>query len=114
MSSYAMPDAPGGGPRCIVATTVGSVWSAVGDLPLSPMALYRLVCTSANTGFGQSVTRCGLPLPTSFLADEKLVTVSLTRYGPDGPCRRSGLWESKDASAAALTQSYGEFQRVGC
>src|SRR5499426_1814182 len=38
---------------------------------ISPMALYRLVCAFGHQSLVAVLTRCGLPLPTSFLADEK-------------------------------------------
>src|SRR2546425_10339189 len=38
---------------------------------ISPMALYRLVCAFGHQGLVTVLTRCGLPPPTSFLADEK-------------------------------------------
>ena len=38
---------------------------------ISPMALYRLVCAFGEQGLVTVLTRCGLPLPTYFLADEK-------------------------------------------
>src|SRR6266700_5533461 len=38
---------------------------------LSPMALYRLVCAFGHHSLVTVLTRCGLPLPTYFLADEK-------------------------------------------
>ena len=38
---------------------------------ISPMALYRLVCTFGHQTLVPVLTRCGLPLPTYFLADEK-------------------------------------------
>ena len=38
---------------------------------ISPMALYRLVCAFGSQGLVTVLTRCGLPLPTYFLADEK-------------------------------------------
>ena len=38
---------------------------------LSPMALYRLVCALGHQGLVTVLTRCGLPLPAYFLADEK-------------------------------------------
>src|ERR687885_2410283 len=37
---------------------------------LSPMALYRLVCAFGHHSLVTVLTRCGLPLPTYFLADE--------------------------------------------
>src|SRR4029450_1122408 len=38
---------------------------------ISPMALYRLVCAFGHHSLVAVLTRCGLPLPTYFLADEK-------------------------------------------
>src|SRR5712664_2733281 len=39
--------------------------------PLSPMALSRLVCAFGHHSLVTVLTRCGLPLPVYFLADEK-------------------------------------------
>ena len=38
---------------------------------ISPMALYRVVCALGHQGLVTVLTRCGLPLPTYFLADKK-------------------------------------------
>ena len=38
---------------------------------LSPMAVYRLVCALGHHSLVTVLTRCGLALPTYFLADEK-------------------------------------------
>jgi hypothetical protein len=38
---------------------------------LSPMALYRLICAFGHHSLVTVLTRCGLPLPVYFLADEK-------------------------------------------
>lgn len=38
---------------------------------VSPMAVYRLVCAFDHQGLVTVLTRCRLPLPTYFLADEK-------------------------------------------
>src|SRR5262245_36512255 len=38
---------------------------------LSPMALYRFVCAFGHHSLVTVLTRCGLPLPVSFVADEK-------------------------------------------
>jgi hypothetical protein len=38
---------------------------------ISPMALYRLVCALGQHSLVTVLTRCGLPLPVYFLADEK-------------------------------------------
>src|SRR4051812_2056315 len=39
--------------------------------PISPMALYRLICALGQQSLVGVLTRCGLPLPVYFLADEK-------------------------------------------
>jgi hypothetical protein len=82
---------------------------------LSPMALYRLVCVLGHQGLVTVLTRCGLPLPTYFLADEKH-----SHCGTDKvylPTIVSGrvIWHlgyTEDASAAAFTQSYQAFQHA--
>src|SRR5215813_13637496 len=38
---------------------------------ISPMALYRLICALGQQSVVTVLTRCGLPLPLYFLADEK-------------------------------------------
>jgi hypothetical protein len=82
---------------------------------LSPMALYRLVCAFGQHSLGTVLTRCGLPLPCYFLADEqhsRCLTAKV--YLPTIVCGRV-LWHlgyTTEASAAALTQSYGAFQRA--
>src|SRR5438477_5000063 len=38
---------------------------------ISPMALYRLICALGQQSLVCVLTRCGLPLPVYFLADEK-------------------------------------------
>jgi hypothetical protein len=38
---------------------------------ISPMALYRLICALGQQSLVGVLTRCGLPLPVYFLADEK-------------------------------------------
>jgi hypothetical protein len=82
---------------------------------LSPMALYRLICAFAHQSLVAVLTRCGLPLPVYFLADEKHSRCRTDKvYLPTIGSGRV-LWHlgyTTEASAAALTQSYGEFQRV--
>src|SRR5262249_13061575 len=83
--------------------------------PIAPMALYRLVCALGQHSVVSVLTRCGPPLPTSFLADEKH-----SRCLADNvylPTIVSGrvLWhlgDTTEASATAVTQSYGAFQRA--
>jgi hypothetical protein len=82
---------------------------------LSPMALYRLVCAFGQQSLVTVLTRCRLPLPTYVLADEKhsrCLTANV--YLPTIVCGRV-IWHlgyTEGASAAALTQSYQEFQRA--
>src|SRR5262249_32789046 len=82
---------------------------------ISPIALYRLVCAFGRQSLVTVLTRCRLPLPVYFLADEKH-THCLTNkvYLPTIVYGRV-LWHlgyTTEASAAAFTQSYGAFQRV--
>jgi hypothetical protein len=82
---------------------------------LSPMALYRLVCALGQQSLVTVLTRCGLPLPVYVLADEKHSRCLTEKvYLPTIVSGRV-LWHlgyTTEASAAAFTQSYGEFQRV--
>jgi hypothetical protein len=82
---------------------------------ISPMALYRLVCAFGHHSLVTVLTRCGLPLPVYFLADEKHSRCLTAKvYLPTIVCGRV-IWHlgyTAEASAAAFTQSYGDFQRV--
>src|SRR5438067_4822131 len=82
---------------------------------LSPMALYRLVCAFVHHSLVTVLTRCGLPLPVYFLADEKHSRCLTDKvYLPTIVCGRV-LWHlgsTEAASTAAFTQSYREFQRA--
>ena len=82
---------------------------------ISPMALYRLICAFGHQSLVAVLTRCRLPLPTYVLADEKHSRCLAAHvYLPTIVSGRV-LWHlgyTEDASAAALTQSYREFQRA--
>jgi hypothetical protein len=82
---------------------------------VSPMALYRLVCALGQQSLVGVLTRCGLPLPVYFLADEKHSHCLTDKVSlPTIVCGRV-LWHigyTTEASAAAFTASYGEFQRA--
>ena len=82
---------------------------------ISPMALYRLVCALGQHSLVTVLTRCGLPLPTYFLADEKHSRCLTAKvYLPTIVSGRV-LWHlgyTTEASAAAFTQSYQAFQRA--
>jgi hypothetical protein len=61
------------------------------------------------------LTRCGLPLPTYFLADEKHSHCLTDKVYLPTIVRGRVIWHlgyTENASAAAFTQSYGEFQRA--
>jgi len=79
------------------------------------MALYRLVCAFGHQGLVTVLTRCGLPLPTYFLADEKHSHCLTEKvYLPTIVTGRV-IWHlgyTEDASAVAFSQSYREFQRA--
>jgi len=100
--------------NALVATRGGLSleWSAeICHIP--PMALYRLVCTFGHQGLVTMLTRCGLPLPVYFLADEKHSHCLTDKvYLPTIVSSRV-IWHlgySEEASAAAFTQSYQVFQ----
>ncbi len=82
---------------------------------LSPMALYRLVCALGQQSLVCVLTRCGLPLPVYFLADEKHSHCLTDKvYLPTIVCGRV-IWHlgyTEYASATAFTASYGEFQHA--
>jgi hypothetical protein len=82
---------------------------------ISPMALYRLVCALGHQSLVTMLTRCGLPLPTYFLADEKHSHCLTDKvYLPTIVCGRV-IWHlgyTMEASAAAFTQSYQVFRRA--
>src|SRR5215813_9058398 len=82
---------------------------------ISPMALYRGVCAFGRQSLVTVLTRCGLPLPPYFLADEKHSRCLTEKvYLPTIVCGRV-IWHlgyTTEASAAAFTQSYGAFQRA--
>jgi hypothetical protein len=82
---------------------------------VSPMALYRLVCALGQQSLVTVLTRCGLPLPVYILADEKHSHCLTEKvYLPTIVSGRV-IWHlgyTEEASAAAFTESYGEFQRA--
>src|SRR5215831_18724581 len=82
---------------------------------ISPMALYRLICALGHQSLVAGLTRCGLPLPVYFLADEKHSRCLTAKvYLPTIVCGRV-IWHlgyTEEASAAAFTQSYGAFHRA--
>src|SRR5713101_894111 len=89
-------------------------WCAV-ICNVSPMALYRVVCALGQHRLVGVWTRCGFAMPASILADEKhsgclTAKVYLPTIVSGRVIWHLGYSESK--SAAAFTESYGEFQRA--
>jgi hypothetical protein len=80
---------------------------------ISPMALYRLVCALGQHSLVTVLTRCGLPLPVYFLADEKHSHCLAEHVYLPTIVRGRVIWHlgyTEEASAAAFTHSYGVFQ----
>jgi hypothetical protein len=82
---------------------------------ISPMAVYRLVCSFGHQSLVPVLTRCGLPLPRYLLADEKHSHCRTDKvYLPTIVSGRV-IWHlgySASKSAVAFTASYGTFQRA--
>jgi hypothetical protein len=82
---------------------------------ISPMALYRLVCALGQQRVVTVLTRCGLPLPPYFLADEKHSHCLTDKVYLPTIVRGRVIWHlgyTKEASAIAFAQSYQMFQRA--
>ena len=96
--------------------TAASVWSCARSSTISrPWRSIAWSVRSANRVWSRCLTRCGLPLPIYFLADEKHSRCLTDKvYLPTIVSGRV-IWHlgyTEDASAAAFTQSYQEFQRA--
>src|SRR5919109_1259546 len=82
---------------------------------ISPMALYRLICALGQQSVVTLLTRCGLPLPVYFLADEKHSHCLTDKVYLPTIVHGRVIWHlgyTEDASAAAFTESYQAFQRA--
>src|SRR5512145_1255300 len=89
-------------------------WCAV-IYHIAPMTLYRLICAFGQHSLVMVLTRCGLPLPTYFLADEKHSGCLTDKVYLPTIVQGRVIWHlgyTEEASAAAFTQSYREFQRA--
>ena len=82
---------------------------------LSPLALYRLICAFGHQSLVPVLTRCGVPLPVYFLADEKHSRCLTAKvYLPTIVSGRL-IWHlgyTTAASTAAFIQSYRVFQQA--
>jgi hypothetical protein len=82
---------------------------------ISPMALYRLVCALGRHSVVTVLTRCGLPLPVYFLADEKHSYCLTNKVYLPPIVRGRVIWHlgyTEAAGAEAFTQLYQAFQRA--
>jgi hypothetical protein len=82
---------------------------------ISPMALYRLICALGQHSLVSVLLKCHLALPAYILADEKHSKCLTERvYLPTIVSGRV-MWHlgySDSKSAAAFTESYGQFQHA--
>jgi hypothetical protein len=82
---------------------------------ISPLALSRLICAVGQQSSVAVQTRWRLPPPVSFLADEKHRRCLTEKGYLPTIVHGRVLWHLgsiTETSAAALPQSYGEFQRA--
>jgi hypothetical protein len=82
---------------------------------ISPMAVYRLVCSFGHQSVVPVLTRCGMLLPSYILADEKHSRCLTEKVYLPTIVRGRVLWHlgySESKSAAAFTESYGAYQRA--
>jgi hypothetical protein len=82
---------------------------------ISPMALYRLICALGQQSVVTVLTRCGLPLPVYFLADEKHSHCLTDKVYLPTIVRGRVVWHlgyTENASAVAFSESYAVFQRA--
>jgi hypothetical protein len=82
---------------------------------ISPIALYRLICALGQQSMVTVLTRCGLPLPVYFLADEKHSHCLTDKVYLPTIVRGRVIWHlgyTENASAVAFSESYGVFQRA--
>jgi len=90
-------------------------WTAMVVPDVSPMGVYRLLCSMGHTSLVSVLVRCGLPLPPYLLADEKHSTcLGMKVYLPTIVSGRV-IWHlgyTTDKSAASFQQSYAEFQQA--
>jgi hypothetical protein len=102
--------------NALLATHGGLSWGLCAvTCHLSPMALYRLICALGQQSMVTVLPRCRLPLPVYFLADEKHRHCLTDKVYLPTIVRGRVIWHlgyTEEASAAAFTQSYREFQRA--
>ncbi|MFN8455227.1 MAG: hypothetical protein U0401_11270 [Anaerolineae bacterium] len=89
-------------------------WTAT-LLNVSPMAIYRLVCTFGRTALVRVLTRCQLPLPPYLLADEKHSHCLTEKVYLPTLVEGRVIWHvgyTEDKSAEAFEAAYAQFQQA--
>jgi hypothetical protein len=82
---------------------------------LCPMSVYRLVCAFGRASLVTVLTRCQLPLPRHFLADEKHSHCLTEKVYLPTIVQGRVIWHlgyTEDKSALAFEASYGQFQQT--
>ncbi len=105
-------------------TAKKALWATHGGLSLElcavienvdAMAIYRMVCSIGRNCLVKLLTRCHLPLPQYFIADEKHShCLDKRAYLPTIGCGRV-IWHlgyTTAKSVVAFAASYGEFKRA--
>lgn len=89
-------------------------WSAT-LFNLGPMSIYRLVCAFGRSSLVTVLSRCQLPLPRYFLADEKHSHCLTEKVYLPTIVEGRVIWHlgyTEDKSADAFQTSYGQFQQA--
>jgi hypothetical protein len=89
-------------------------WSAT-LFNICPMSIYRLVCAFGRTSLVTVLTRCQLPLPPNFLADEKHSHCLTKKVYLPTIVEGRLIWHlgyTEDKSADAFEASYAQFQQA--
>ncbi len=108
---------PGTAEKALTALSGGLSLEICAVIPnISPMSVYRLICSLGKNCMISLLTRCGLSLPEYFCADEKHSLrlgekVYLTTTVKGHLIRYPGY--TGDKSAASSEQSYRLFQQAG-
>ena len=101
--------------KALLATSGGlSLEVSAKILNVTPMAIYRLLCAIGSTSLVSFLTRCALPLPSHFIADEKHSFCLKTRVYLATITAGRIIWlleYTGDKSAGAFEASYGRFKK---
>ena len=85
-------------------------------LNISPMAIYRLICSLGKACMVKLLTRCKLSLPEYFEVDEKHSNCLTDKVYLPTVVKGHLIWHmgyTKDKSEMAFEKSYGQFRDAG-